>query len=210
MHPHLTTTAFFNDITYVRPKVPTLYTALSAGELVNNATIYGTNSNPYVLQHNDIIEIIVNNNDTGKHPFHLHGHAFQAAARSAEDAGAYIGNETFAAVPVRRDTFMSTLALPLPPDHLAACSALNIPTVGNAAGNDVNFTDLTGAPEPPGQLPAGFTAKGVVAFLFSCLCAFAGIAVISWYGAGEIGKQVPGNGTKKAVVAAVGIDKETT
>ena len=98
--------AFFNDVTYVRPRVPTLYTALSAGDLANNATIYGRNSNPYILQHNDIIEIILNNNDTGKHPFHLHGHAFQAAARSDKDAGQYVGNETFAAVPIRRDTFM--------------------------------------------------------------------------------------------------------
>ena len=98
--------AFFNDITYVRPIVPTLYTALSAGELASNATIYGVNTNPYVLQHNDVIEIILNNNDTGKHPFHLHGHNFQAIARSDEDAGEYVGNETFAAVPMRRDVLM--------------------------------------------------------------------------------------------------------
>lgn len=242
--------AFFNGITYVRPKVPTLYTALSAGDLANNATIYGINSNPYILEHNDVIEIILNNNDTGKHPFHLHGHAFQAAARSDKDAGKYVGNETFAAVPMRRDTFMvrpmgnivlrfradnpgiwffhchiewhlasgliATMieapallqtTLSIPPSHLDVCTAQNIPTVGNAAGNAVDPLDLTGAPEPPRPLPAGFTAKGIVALVCSCLSAFAGIAVISWYGAGEIGKQVPSKGTEEAVAAA-GVEDE--
>lgn len=71
--------------------------------------------------------------------------------------------------------------LSIPPDHFAACHAQNLPTVGNAAGNDVDFLDLTGAPEPPGRLPAGFTARGVVALVFSCLSALLGIAVISWY-----------------------------
>lgn len=98
--------AFFNDITYVRPKVPTLYTALSAGSLADNATIYSQNTNPFILNHNDIIEIVLNNDDPGKHPFHLHGHAFQAVGRSDEDEGQYVDNQTFPAVPMRRDTFM--------------------------------------------------------------------------------------------------------
>lgn len=243
--------AFFNDITYISPKVPTLYTALSSGDLANNATIYGVNSNPYILQHNDVIEIILNNNDTGKHPFHLHGHAFQAAARSTENAGEYVGKETFPAVPMRRDTFMvrpmgnivlrfradnpgiwlfhchiewhvasgliATIieapsllqsSLSIPPEHFDACNAQHIPTVGNAAGNSVDFFDLKGAPEPPGRLPQGFTARGVVALVFSCLSAFLGIAVIGWYGAGEIGKREPGKGAKEAVVAVTGIDEE--
>lgn len=98
--------AFFNDITYVFPAVPTLYTALSAGELADNPTIYGVNSNPYVLKHNDVIEIVLNNLDSGRHPFHLHGHNFQAAVRSEENAGVYVANETFPPVPMRRDTLM--------------------------------------------------------------------------------------------------------
>ena len=98
--------AFFNDVTYVTPAVPTLYTALSAGELADNTTVYGVNTNPYVLKHNQIIEIVLNNNDPGRHPFHLHGHAFQTVVRSEEEAGFYVGNETFPAVPMRRDTVM--------------------------------------------------------------------------------------------------------
>jgi iron transport multicopper oxidase len=63
--------AFFNDITYVAPKVPTLYTALSAGDLATNPVIYGRDTNSFVLKHNQVIEIILNNLDPGKHPFHL-------------------------------------------------------------------------------------------------------------------------------------------
>ena len=88
------------------PAVPTLYTALSAGELADNTTVYGVNTNPYVLKHNQIIEIVLNNNDPGRHPFHLHGHNFQTVVRSQEEAGDYVGNETFPAVPMRRDTVM--------------------------------------------------------------------------------------------------------
>ena len=199
------------------------------------------------MKHNDVIEIILNNNDTGKHPFHLHGHAFQAVARSEDNAGMYVGNETFAAVPMRRDTFMvrpmgnivlrfradnpdkspfififqflshsanttigslriwffhchiewhiaSGLVAPMneaptllqtslsiPEGHYDTCRAQNIPIVGNAGGNDVDFLDLTNAPsEPAPPLPDGFTARGIVALVFSCLSAFLGIAVISW------------------------------
>ena len=98
--------AFFNNITYVPPKVPTLYTALTTGETALNPYIYGPNTNAFVLKKNDVIEIVLNNNDTGKHPFHLHGHNFQAIARSNDNEGNYVGNETFPAIPMRRDTFM--------------------------------------------------------------------------------------------------------
>ena len=88
------------------PKTPTLYTVTSAGEASSNASIYGSSTNAFVLKKNDVIEIIVNNNDPGKHPFHLHGHYFQAVVRSDEDAGYYVGNETLPATPMKRDTFM--------------------------------------------------------------------------------------------------------
>lgn len=98
--------AFFNNVTYVRPKVPTLYSVMSSGDLATNAEVYGVNTNPFILKKGDIVEIVVNNADPGKHPFHLHGHVFQTVARSAEEAGSYVGNETFPEVPMRRDTVM--------------------------------------------------------------------------------------------------------
>ncbi|KAL9104942.1 MAG: hypothetical protein Q9163_000187 [Psora crenata] len=241
--------AFFNDITYTRPKVPTLYTALSTGLTADNATIYGVNTNSFVLKKNDIVEIIVNNNDPGKHPFHLHGHTFQTVARSAESAGPYVNNETFPQTPMKRDTIMvhpngnivlrfradnpgiwlfhchiewhvasglvATLiespadlqsSLTIPDDHLSACRKQNVPTVGNAAGNTQDLFDLTGANAPPLPLPAGFTARGIVALVFSCLSAFLGIGVIGWYGAAEIGKKSPDKGTKETITEIV--DKE--
>lgn len=73
--------AFFNNITYTRPKVPVLYTAMSAGELATNNEVYGDYTSTFVLNHNDVIEVVVNNNDGGTHPFHLHGHNFQVISR---------------------------------------------------------------------------------------------------------------------------------
>lgn len=226
--------AFFNDHTYTRPKVPTLYTALTAGALATNVSVYGTNTNTFVLKKNDVVEIILNNNDPGRHPFHLHGHAFQAIVRSEQDAGNWAGNETFPSVPMKRDTFMappngnivlrfradnpgvwlfhchlewhvasglvatmieaptdlqSTLSIPA--DHLEACASQNIPTAGNAAGNTHNLLNLTGEDVPPGPLPAGFTARGIVALVFSVISALVGMAVIAWYGALEIGQKEP-------------------
>jgi len=93
-------------VTYVAPKVPTLYSALSTGPAATNASVYGDNTNAFVLNKMDVVEIVLNNNDAGKHPFHLHGHNFQAVVRSDKDAGDYVGNATFPKIPMRRDTFM--------------------------------------------------------------------------------------------------------
>ena len=228
--------AFFNNITYVPPKVPTLYTALTTNTAANDPYIYGPDTNAFVLQAGDIIDIIVNNNDTGKHPFHLHGHAFQAIARGDDSSGSYVGNETFPTTPMRRDTFMvkpmgnivlrfradnpgiwlfhchiewhivsglvatmveaptamqagGAAALSLPADHLAACNSQNIPIAGNAAGNTVDLLDMTGANRSVPPLPAGFTARGIVALVFSVIAGLAGVSVIAWYGVGEIGEK---------------------
>lgn len=86
------TYALFNGKSYTPPKVPTLYTVLSSGELATNQEIYGSNTNSYVLQGGEVIEIVLNNNDDGKHPFHLHGHNFQVIARSEEGVS---GDPTF-------------------------------------------------------------------------------------------------------------------
>ncbi|KAL8825710.1 MAG: hypothetical protein Q9170_007686 [Blastenia crenularia] len=98
--------AFFNDITYVRPKVPTLYSALTSGNLATDAAIYSTHTNPFVLEKDQVVEIVLNNMDPGKHPFHLHGHTFQAVYRSEEEAGVYMDNRTLPEIPMRRDTFL--------------------------------------------------------------------------------------------------------
>ncbi|EKD17492.1 uncharacterized protein L3040_006607 [Drepanopeziza brunnea f. sp. 'multigermtubi'] len=102
--------AFFNNITWVRPKVPTLYTVMSTGESAADPQVYGEFSHSFVLNRHQIIDIVVNNLDSGKHPFHLHGHNFQAIARSEDEAGSFDPTNAtqtkFPAIPMRRDTFV--------------------------------------------------------------------------------------------------------
>lgn len=101
--------AFFNGVTFVRPKVPTLYTALTSGDAAAASEIYGTNANAFTLKKDDIVEIILNNNDPGKHPFHLHGHTFQTVFRSEDEAGPFNGSLTstdMPQTPMRRDTVL--------------------------------------------------------------------------------------------------------
>lgn len=221
--------AFFNDITYVRPKVPTLYSVLSTGQNATNPAIYGSNSNSFILGTNEVVEIIVNNDDPGKHPFHLHGHVFQVVERSEDDAGFYdpTAVSNIPTTPMKRDTVLvrpngyavlrfrsdnpgvwlfhchlewhvasglvatiierpldiqQQLSGKIPDDHWKVCEAGNVPSKGNAAGNTVDLLDLTGENKSPGKLPAGFTPRGVVALVFSCVAAFLGMATISWYG----------------------------
>lgn len=223
--------AFFNNITYKAPKVPTLYTALSSGETANNAQVYGSHTHSFVLQKGEVVQLVVDNADTGKHPFHLHGHAFQAVWRSEEDAGPFADSNAtdadFTQLPMRRDTFVlppqgnivlrfradnpgvwlfhchiewhvesgliATMVeapldlqrdLTVPQNHYDACAAASpaMPTAGNAAGNTANLLDLSGEPSPPARLPDGFTARGIVALVFSCISGVLGVAVVAWYG----------------------------
>ena len=70
----------------------------------------------------------------------------------------------------------------IPQDHLDACAAGGVKTKGNAAGNEDDVLDLSGENTGPGTIPEGFTARGIVALVFSCLAALAGMGVIGWYG----------------------------
>jgi len=75
----------------------------------------------------------------------------------------------------------------VPMDHLDLCKLSGTPTAGNAAGNTVNVLDLSGENKSPDPLPGGFTARGIVALVFSVVAAFVGMAVIAWYGSLPIG-----------------------
>ncbi|KAL3445463.1 Cupredoxin [Aspergillus insuetus] len=101
--------AFFNKITYISPKVPSLYTTLSSGPAATDPTIYGRNTNAFILEKGEIVDIVLNNDDTGKHPFHLHGHGFQVITRSADNAGHFNASDKheFPPVPMRRDTLLA-------------------------------------------------------------------------------------------------------
>lgn len=71
--------------------------------------------------------------------------------------------------------------LTIPKDHYEACQAGNTLYAGNAAGNTKNVYDLTGVNKMVPPLPAGFTARGIVALVFSCIAAALGLASIVWY-----------------------------
>lgn len=249
--------AMLNNITYTAPKVPTLYSALSAGEqLATNDVIYGEYTHPIVLGHNQVVQIVLNNGDGGSHPFHLHGHAFQVLERwpalgpdfaSLADADpiAYDpdNHTAFPATPIRRDTLVlppngyavmrfradnpgvwifhchidwhlaSGLAMTfieapeilatrvsVPDDHYAVCAAASIPTVGNAAANSKDYTDLSGQNKQPGTIPNGFTPRGEAAMAFSCLSAILGVISLVVYGMADL-KHRPVADVPLAVVA---------
>lgn len=227
--------AFFNNVTYTAPKVPILVSALAAGDLATNADVYGTNTHSFVLGKDDIVEIVLNNNDTGKHPFHLHGHVFQLVDRDhysgPEDGDEIVpynadDHDEFPQYPMMRDTvyvreqsnmvlrfkadnpgvwffhchiewhleqglaivlveapleMQNTPSQQLSDHHKAVCENLNIPTDANAAGN-TDFLDLTGQNVQHRDIPSGFTAKGYVAFVFSCVAGVLGLVTISVYG----------------------------
>lgn len=229
--------AFFNDISYTKPSVPSLYTVLSApdDDTASNETIYGSNTHPVILEHNQVHQLILNNDDTGKHPFHLHGHNFQVLLRpdsigdgqDEEDFNPYDpdNHDDFPATPIRRDTLivrpmshfvirwradnpgtwifhchiewhltqglaMEFIEAPLqirqnfkiPKSHIDVCKAADVAYIGNAAANVADFSDLDGEPLQVKDLPSGFTARGIVALVFSCICALLGCAVLTWYG----------------------------
>lgn len=229
--------AFFNNITYTAPKVPALYTVKSAGDLADDPIIYGTNTHSFILEHNEVIQITLNNQDSGSHPFHLHGHTFQVVYRSPayddDDITAFDWSnktltDSFPSVPARRDTLVAHpngnfvirfrsdnpgiwffhchiewhlhqgLALVLieapmeiqnqtiPQNHYDACSAVGMAYKGNAAANVDDFTDLTGQNVQVKDLPAGFTARGIVALVFSVIAAFLGMASLTWYGLSDL------------------------
>lgn len=245
--------AFFNNITYTSPKVPTLYTVMSApDEVVNESLIYGEYTNTFVLEHLHSIQLVVNNVDTGTHPFHMHGHHFQVIYRSPaydDDSPTAWDPETntsFPESPMRRDTvyvrpngnmvlrfiadnpgvwvfhchiewhleqgLLLTLVeaptqirerMKIPDAHYDQCAKAGIPTKGNAAANVENFVDLTGQNKQQPDLPSGFTARGIVALVFSCVAAFVGMFTIAWYGLSDLP-----NTTKKMEELAEELDEE--
>jgi iron transport multicopper oxidase len=107
--------AGFNNITYLPQVVPTLATALTTGEAASNASIYGTHANAMAVEFGQLVEIVVNNYDTGAHVIHIHGHQPQLVARVAGevDSGTitsqaiYDGNASgFPTTPIRRDSWL--------------------------------------------------------------------------------------------------------
>jgi iron transport multicopper oxidase len=87
---------------YISPKVPTLFTALTTGVDASSPIVYGTGVNPYVIKVGKVVQIVVENHDDIEHPMHLHGYEFQVVARGS---GSWNGDETKVRhIPMKRDT----------------------------------------------------------------------------------------------------------
>ncbi|KAF8128210.1 Fet3 ferroxidase [Boletus edulis] len=72
--------ATLDGYVYDSPIVPAIISALTLGDNATSQNAYG----PYsiMLNHLDVVDIVVNNSDKGSHPFHLHGHQFQIVHRA--------------------------------------------------------------------------------------------------------------------------------
>ncbi|GLB39058.1 putative ferroxidase [Lyophyllum shimeji] len=101
-----TNRAMFNQVTYNSPLVPAIFSTLSLGLNATVAEAYGPLS--FVLDHQDVVDIVIKNGDAGKHPFHLHGHKYQIVGRSEDYTSADPAlNPPIVegqANPIRRDT----------------------------------------------------------------------------------------------------------
>ncbi|KAF9777146.1 hypothetical protein IL306_004572 [Fusarium sp. DS 682] len=76
--------------------------------------------------------------------------------------------------------------LTIPEEYQKICKDQGIATVGNAAGNTKDYLDLTGQNMMVPPLPSGFTTKGYVALVFSCVAGVLGLASITLYGSAPI------------------------
>ncbi|EMD34889.1 Fet3 iron oxidase [Gelatoporia subvermispora B] len=74
--------ATINGVTYNSPLVPAVLSELTLGSNATVASAYGPQS--IVLDHLEVFDIVLKNGDTGKHPFHLHGHKMQLAGRATD------------------------------------------------------------------------------------------------------------------------------
>lgn len=96
-----------NNSTYIGQNVPSLYSALTVGgNYSSDPRVYG-HVNPYIVKHNEVVEIVINNLNSNLHPWHLHGHQFQVLERTLPNTGSFPGTySNFSSTPVRRDTVM--------------------------------------------------------------------------------------------------------
>ncbi|KAJ3080935.1 hypothetical protein HDU99_007013 [Rhizoclosmatium hyalinum] len=97
----------FNTTPFMMSVTPSLYTAQTIGDkYVNESSVYGALTIPLMVKDlGETVEIIINNGDSGKHPFHLHGHAFQVLVLTDEafdPANPY--PDPLPKFPMRRDT----------------------------------------------------------------------------------------------------------
>lgn len=102
--------ASFNNVTFVAPLVPTIFTMESEGAKTLDARYFGPSAHALTAKHLDVVEFTLYNWDAGYHPFHLHGTQFQIVWRQVDltsddpaDRPPFNSTQTN---PIRRDTVM--------------------------------------------------------------------------------------------------------
>jgi iron transport multicopper oxidase len=60
--------AIINNNSYVGPNVPAIFTSLTTGNDADNPDVYGDTTNTFVLNHLDMVWLVINNDDGGGHP----------------------------------------------------------------------------------------------------------------------------------------------
>lgn len=112
--------AIVNNNSYSAPNVPAMLTALTTGSDATDPEVYGNTTNSFVLNHLDMVWVVINNDDDGGHPcttlqshdkliaVHIHGHSFQVLYRSDEDVGHFDPSQPppMRDNPVRRDVIL--------------------------------------------------------------------------------------------------------
>ena len=93
----------FNSVNYEPPQLPSLFAALNAGTNATNVEQYPPRSQTFVLNHNEVVEIVMKNKHMRRHPIHLHGHNFQVTHRS----GGTFNDTPESQAPMRRDTIVA-------------------------------------------------------------------------------------------------------
>jgi len=92
--------AHFNNISYMTYKNTTIL------NLVRDDEEIPASANFFEISKGQVVDLIINNLDTGEHPLHLHGHQFFVLAIGAPLVGDFVAeNTTLETVnPLRRDT----------------------------------------------------------------------------------------------------------
>ncbi|KAJ1728667.1 ferroxidase fet3 [Coemansia biformis] len=92
-----------NNVTYARPLVPTLYSALTMGGKAMLPVVYGPQTNTVVLRSGENVELTLINPSSLPHIIHLHGHVFQIIEYGPVDLRLFPGlNANLTGIPVRR------------------------------------------------------------------------------------------------------------
>lgn len=93
---------------FVHPLIPSLYTALSTGQLAMEPEVYGNQTSAQLVRHGQAYEILINNASPFDHVMHLHGHNFQVIEYGpftlSNQTINPLTNETIARRPVARYT----------------------------------------------------------------------------------------------------------